>query len=238
MKRTVLARLGVDVVIEQTFSAEFAAIEARDFVALLRRHLPQLAAIYVGENWRFGRGRTGDVSVLMEAARQTGLTVFSAPRLNHNGAPISSSRVRELLAAGDMPEANAMLGYPYFTSGVVGQGRQLGRTVGFPTLNLTWEPELKPRFGVYAVEVSQGEKRSLKGVANYGVRPTVTRTNRPLLEVHLLESPVPTYGDDITVHWLRFLRPEGKFASVDELRRQIENDRENALKFFQKSGDK
>ena len=238
MKRTVLARLGVDVVIEQTFSAEFAAIEASDFVALLRRHLPQLAAIYVGENWRFGRGRTGDVSVLMEAARQTGLTVFSAPRLNHNGAPISSSRVRELLAAGDMPEANAMLGYPYFTSGVVGQGRQLGRTVGFPTLNLAWEPELKPRYGVYAVEVSQGEKRSLPGVANYGLRPTVTQTNRPLLEVHLLEAPVPVYGDEITVHWLKFLRPEGKFGSVEELRRQIENDRENALKFFQKSGDK
>ena len=235
MKHAVLARLGVEVVIEQNFSAEFAAVEARDFVTLLRRHLPQLAAIYVGENWRFGRGRLGDVPLLVETARPAGLSVVSAPRLNYNGAPISSSRIRELLAAGRIVEANAMLGYAYFTTGVVEQGRQLGRTVGFPTLNLAWEPELKPRYGVYAVEVSHGEKRS-QGVANYGLRPTVGQSNRPLLEVHLLETSVPTYGDKITVHWLQFLRPEGKFGSMEELRRQIEKDRENALNFFQKSG--
>jgi riboflavin kinase/FMN adenylyltransferase len=234
MKRTVLARLGVDLVIEQNFSAEFAAVEARDFVVLLQRHLPQLAAIYVGENWRFGRGRQGDVAMLVETARQAGLTVFSAPRLNYNGAPVSSSRIRELLVAGDMAEANAMLGYAYFATGVVESGRQLGRTIGFPTLNLAWEPELKPRYGVYAVEVTHGPKHSLKGVANYGLRPTVEQTTRPLLEVHLLESPVPAYGDEIAVHWLRFLRPESKFGSVEELRRQIEKDRQEALKFFQK----
>jgi riboflavin kinase/FMN adenylyltransferase len=234
----VLARLGVGSVIEQNFSAEFAAIEARDFVAFLQRHLPQLTAIYVGENWRFGRGRSGDVPLLVETARAAGLTVFSAPRLNYNGAPISSSRIRELLAAGEMAEANAMLGYSYFTTGVVEPGRQLGRTVGFPTLNLSWEPELQPRHGVYAVEVSQGQKRPLPGVANYGLRPTVTQTNRPLLEVHLLETPAPAYGNEITVHWLKFLRPEGKFGSVDELRRQIGKDRENALNFFQKGREK
>ena len=236
MKRTVLARLGVGVVIEQNFSAEFAAIEARDFVAFLQRQLPPLAAIYVGENWRFGRGRSGDVPLLVESARAAGLTVFSAPRLNYNGAPISSSRIREMLAAGEMAEANAMLGYSYFTTGVVEQGWQLGRTVGFPTLNLSWEPELQPRHGVYAVEVSRGQERPLSGVANYGLRPTVTQTKRPLLEVHLLGTPVPAYGDEITVHWLKFLRPEGKFGSVDELRRQIGKDRENALNFFGKRG--
>lgn len=236
MKRAVLARLGVEVVIEQNFSPEFAAVEARDFVALLRRSLPQLAAVYVGENWRFGRGRQGDVPVLVEEARKAGLTVFSAPRLNYNGAPISSSRIRELLSAGDLTEANAMLGYSYFTTGTVESGRKLGRTIGFPTLNLAWEPELKPRYGVYAVEVGQGEGRSLQGVANYGLRPTVTQSNRPLLEVHLMEPTALTYGDEITVHWLKFLRPEGKFGSVEELRQQIEKDRENALIFFQKSG--
>ena len=237
MKRTVLARLGVGLVIEQNFSAEFAAIEARDFVAYLQRHLPQLAAIYVGENWRFGRGRQGDAPLLVETARPAGLTVFSAPRLNYNGAPISSSRIRELLAAGDLTAANAMLGYTYFATGLVEPGRQLGRTVGFPTLNLAWEPELKPRYGVYAVEVSRGGESPRPGVANYGLRPTVTQTNRPLLEVHQLESPAPAYGDEITVQWLNFLRPEAKFGSVEELRRQIGNDRENALEFFRKSTD-
>lgn len=234
IKRTVLARLGVDLVIEQNFSVEFAAVEARDFVALLRRHLPQLAAIYVGENWRFGRGRLGDVPMLGEEANQAGLTVFSAPGLNYNGAPISSSRIRERLGAGDMAEVNAMLGFSYFTSGVVEQGRQLGRTIGFPTLNLRWEPELKPAYGVYAVEVLAPGAKPVKGVANYGIRPTVEPAARPLLEVHLLESPVPAYGDAITVHWLHFHRPENKFGSVEELRIQIEKDRQNALNFFQK----
>ncbi len=235
MKRAVLARLGVDFLIDQNFSREYAAIEAKDFVAHLRSHLPQLAALYVGENWRFGRGRVGDVALLNELARAAGMAVFSAPRLNHNGAPISSSRVRELLAEGAIAEVNALLGYSYFTEGIVERGRQLGRTIGFPTLNIAWEPEMKPRYGVYAVQVLTGQKQSVRGVANYGLRPTVEQTNRPLLEVHLLDTSSLTYGDKLTVEWLHFLRPESKFGSLEELRRQIENDRKNALNFFQKS---
>jgi riboflavin kinase/FMN adenylyltransferase len=235
MKRAVLARLGVDFVIEQNFSPDYAAIEARDFVAHLHRHLPQLAALFVGENWRFGRGRVGDVALLNEIARPLGVAVFSAQRLNHNGAPISSSRIRELLAAGAIAEVNALLGYTYFTDGVVERGRQLGRTIGFPTLNLAWEPGLKPRYGVYAVHVVTGQKQPVKGVANYGLRPTVEQATRPLLEVHLLETSSLTYGDKLTVQWLQFLRSEAKFGSLEELRRQIENDRRSALDFFGKS---
>jgi riboflavin kinase/FMN adenylyltransferase len=234
MKRAVLARLGVDVLIEQNFSREYAAIEARDFITHLRRHLPHLAALYVGENWRFGRGRTGDVDLLNEEARKAGLSVFSVPRLNHNGAPISSSRIRELLAEGTITEVNAMLGYSYFTDGIVERGRQLGRTIGFPTLNIAWEPEAKPRYGVYAVQVFNAQGHAVKGVANYGLRPTVEQATRPLLEVHLLETSSLTYGDKLTVQWLQFLRPESKFGSLEELRRQIENDRKTALSFFQK----
>jgi riboflavin kinase/FMN adenylyltransferase len=234
VKRRVLGGLGIDFLVEQAFSREFAGIDARGFVAFLQRHLPSLAAVYVGENWRFGRDRAGDVAMLVEEARQAGLAVFSAPRLNHNGAPISSSRIRELLAAGAVAEANALLGYSYFAEGVVERGRQLGRTIGFPTLNVAWEPELKPAYGVYAVEVLTAQKQPLKGVANYGLRPTVTQTTRPLLEVHLLETSSLTYGDKLTVSWLHFLRPESKFGSMEELRLQIARDRENALKFFQK----
>ena len=237
MKRAVLARLGLDFLIEQNFSREYAATEARDFVAVLKRSLPALAAVYVGENWRFGRGRAGDVALLVAEAGKAGVAVFSAPRLNHNGAPISSSRIRELLAAGAIAEANALLGYSYFSEGVVERGKQLGRTIGFPTLNLAWEPGLKPCYGVYAVEVVTGQKQRLKGVANYGLRPTVEQTTRPLLEVHLLEPSTLTYGDQVTVNWLHFLRREGRFAGLEELRAQIARDRENALKFFQKGGE-
>lgn len=234
MKRRVLGGLGLDFLVEQNFSREFAGIDAREFVAFLRRCLPHLAAVYVGENWRFGRDRAGDVTVLVEEARKAGLEVFSAPRLNHNGAPISSSRIRELLAGGAVAEANALLGYSYFAEGAVERGRQLGRTIGFPTLNVAWEPELKPAFGVYAVEVVTAQKRPLRGVANYGLRPTTEQATRPLLEVHMLEPSSLTYGDKLTVNWLHFLRPESKFGSMEELRLQIARDRDAALKFFQK----
>lgn len=233
MKRRVLGRLGIDFLIEQNFTSDFAQIDAREFLPHLKHCLPQLVAVYVGANWRFGRGRTGDVTMLIEEARSAGLAVFSAPRLNHNGSPISSSHIRELLARGGIAEANALLGYSYFAEGVVAHGRKLGRTVGFPTLNLAWEPELKPRYGVYAVEVAAFGKKPLPGVANYGLRPTVQQTARPLLEVHLLEPSPLTYGDKLTVHWLQFLRPETKFGGVEELRLQIGVDRQNALKYFQ-----
>jgi riboflavin kinase/FMN adenylyltransferase len=234
MKRRVLAGLGLDLLIEQNFSREFAGIDAHEFIAFLRRCLPSLAAVYVGENWRFGRDRAGDVSVLVEEGRKVGVAVFSAARINHNGAPISSSRIRELLAAGSLAEANALLGYSYFSEGVVERGRQLGRTIGFPTLNVAWVPELRPAYGVYAVEVLTSQKLPLKGVANYGLRPTVEQTAKPLLEVHMLEQSSLTYGDKLTVNWLQFLRPEARFGSMEELRLQIAKDRENALKFFQK----
>ena len=238
MKRRVLAQLGLDFVIEQNFSREFAQIDAEAFVPALKRHLPQLSAVYVGENWRFGRGRVGDVALLVATAQLAGLEVFSAPRLNHNGAPISSSRIRELLAAGDVTGANALLGYAYFTEGVVERGRRLGQTIGFPTLNIPWQPELRPRYGVYAVEVVTGAKNPLKGVANYGVRPTVESAGAPLLEVHLLEPTTLTYGDKLTVNWLQFLRPESKFGSLEELRLQIAADTRNARQFFQNTAAK
>jgi len=228
MKRRVLAELGIFFVIEQQFSREFAAIEAGSFVAFLRQRLPQLSAIYVGENFRFGRGRAGDVSTLVAEAKTLGVAIYSAERLSHNGAPISSSRIRELLADGNIVEANALLGYSYFAEGVVERGRQLGRTIGFPTLNLQWTPELKPRFGVYAVHVLDSHGKSFKGVANYGVRPTVENAGRPLLEIHLLEASPLTYGDQIRVNWLHFLRPESKFGSLEALKKQIVLDAESA----------
>lgn len=234
MKRRVLAELGIDFLIEQNFSREFAAIEASSFVGYLRQRLPQLSAIYVGENFRFGRGRTGDVSTLVEEAKTLGVAIYSAERLSHNGAPISSSRIRELLSAGNIVEANALLGYSYFAEGVVERGRQLGRTIGFPTLNLSWVPELKPRFGVYAVQVLDAAGKSFKGVANFGVRPTVENAGNPLLEIHLLEQATLTYGDKIRVNWLHYIRPESKFGSLDELKHQILLDAESAREILSK----
>ena len=120
-----------------------------------------------------------------------GVTVYNAERPPvHNGAPISSSRIRELLAAGNIVEANVLLGYSYFAEGVVERGRQLGRTIGFPTLNIAWEPEVETALrGIRRVEgLLDAVGKWCKGVASYGTRPTVEAAGRPILEVHLLEN--------------------------------------------------
>ena len=234
MKARVLGRLGVDVLITQPFTREFARITAEDFLPHLRRALPSLAGVYVGENWRFGAGRKGDVRLLLASAAQHGVPVVSVPRIVCNGEPISSTRLRDCLAAGDVGQANLLLGYSYFAEGVVTPGRRLGRTLGFPTLNLPWQPELEPRHGVYVVRVAGGESGAVRpGVANYGQRPTVnTAGGGPLLEVHVLGDCPFGPGAQITVEWLHFLRPEQKFSGPDELRAQIARDRAAAEAWF------
>src|SRR5258708_7044058 len=138
MKLSVLGDLGVEVVIQQTFTRVFASITAEDFLPRLKGFLPHLEAVYVGENWRFGQGRKGDVALLVEEGRKLGITVVSASRVNHNGEPISSTRVRGCLVEGQIATANALLGYAYFAEGEVRPGERLGRTIGFPTLNIDW----------------------------------------------------------------------------------------------------
>jgi riboflavin kinase/FMN adenylyltransferase len=232
-KTRVVLTLGVDAVITQPFTPAFAAVTAEDFLPWLKQRLPRLAAIYVGENFRFGQGRRGDVALLVATARQHGLRVFSAPRVSLDGEPISSTRVRAQLAAGEVDAANSLLGYSYFADGLVVAGKRLGRTIGFPTLNLAWSPGLQPRLGVYAVRVSGAKVAApLPAVANYGLRPTVEQVVEPRLEVHVLDDCPFGEGDTITVEWLRFLRPEMRFATVDQLRDQIARDRGTAAEFF------
>ena len=234
MKFRVLLRLGVDAVIEQPFTLAFARITAEEFLPHLQQRLPQLAGVYVGENWRFGAGRKGDARLLLAEAGKHQVSVVSVPRIHCNGEPISSTRIRDCLEAGRLEEANLLLGYSYFAEGVVTPGRHLGRTLGFPTLNVPWQPELQPRHGVYAVRITgDPAAEALPGVANYGLRPTVAAAGGPLLEVHVL-GPCPfAAGSRVTVEWLKFLRPEQKFDGVEELRAQIARDRETAAAFFQ-----
>jgi riboflavin kinase/FMN adenylyltransferase len=217
--------LGVDAVVVQQFTRDFAAISAEEFVPFIKRHLPRLAGIYVGENFRFGNGRKGDVAMLVAEGRRHGIMVFSAPRVNLDGEPISSTRIREQIQKGDMKAAAALLGYVYTADGTVVHGKHLGRKIGFPTLNLGWSPDLRPLYGVYAVRVSGARNYGwLPAVANYGLRPTVEQAVEPRLEIHLLVACPYGAGDRISVEWVRFLRPEKKFGGIEELRAQIARD--------------
>lgn len=229
----VIDRLGADFEIEEPFTHAFAAIPAGEFIAHLAARIPKLAGVYVGENWRFGHGREGDVALLRTLCEARGIGLFSAPRVSLGGAPISSTRIRALIATGGIEQANTLLGYDYTSFGTVAAGRRLGRTIGFPTLNMPWEPECRPALGVYEVRVSSaaGDER-LPAVANYGIRPTIGDRNAPLLEAHVLGTCIFQAGDRLRIEWCRFERPEARFQSVDALRAQIAIDRAGAAAYF------
>ena len=224
---------GVDLVIQKPFTVKFAAIKANEFIAYLKRSLPTLKAIYVGENFRFGQGRKGEVKMLIRDAKKQDIQVFVNKRLKHHGVDISSTLIRKKLIDGQIEEANAMLGYPYYSYGLIEPGQKIGRKIGFPTINIDWQPELQPCYGVYAVKV-RPEDTSINcdGVANYGVRPTFSDNKDPILEVHLFKDCALKPGDAITVEWLAFLRSEEKFPTDDALKKQIKADRIKAENFL------
>lgn len=236
-KVRLLRALGVDAVITQPFTPVLAAVAAEAFLPWVKRGLPRLAGVYVGENFRFGRGRLGDAAALRASGRSAGIDVVGVPRLEFGGEPISSTRIRALLEAGEIGQANALLGTPYAAFGRVMPGKRLGRTIGFPTLNLPWTPGLVPRLGVYAMCVSRlaGEER-LPAVANYGVRPTVESGVAPRVEAHVLGACPFGEGDELRAEWMHFLRPETKFESLEALRAGIARDRAQALEFFGRRG--
>jgi riboflavin kinase/FMN adenylyltransferase len=222
-KNAFLLALGLDFVVVHPFDSKFARLEAEDFLPFVRSRIKELSAIYVGENWRFGRGRTGNVKLLVKMATAQDLTVFSAPRINLNGEPISSTRVRNHLLKGEITDVNRLLGYCYSSLGTVVPGRRVGRILGFPTLNLEWRSELHPAYGVYAVRVGAsdgGETRD--GIANFGLQPTVNSGEPvPQLEVHVLNDCPWKCGDRLKIEWLEFVRSERKFDNLDALRAQI-----------------
>lgn len=239
-KAELFMRAGADFTITQPFSAAFAGMKPDCFLPGLKEAIPSLSGIFVGANFRYGAKRGGDIEILKKSARTLGIRLCALPPILFEGEKISSTRIRKQIELGDIASVNAMLAEPYFSSGKIISGRSLGRTIGFPTLNCVQDSNLHPRFGVYVVRVRQtGENESFRGIANFGVRPTIESGSvpDPLLEVHLLDVPegkkVPTYGDGIRVEWLNFLRSEQRFDSVEALRKRLIEDRRQALAFFE-----
>ena len=225
------ANAGLDFAVKEPFTRELASVPAEKFLAFLKEKIPSLKSVYVGENFRFGSRRGGNAEMLFELGNVLGISVNAVSPVKFSGEKISSTRIRAALESGEIAAANAMLSRNYFCAGEVIPGRQLGRTIGFPTLNIAWQPERLPRFGVYEVRLTFPRAGEVfRGIANYGVRPTVELGNvpAPLLEVHLLDFPavatLPTNGDFVSVEWIRFIRPERRFPSIDALRAQLAED--------------
>jgi riboflavin kinase/FMN adenylyltransferase len=213
-------------VLVQPFDHAFASFSPDDFLQMLAQRGAR--AIVVGPDFRFGRGRAGDVAWLERFGAAHDLAVVVEPPVLVRGERVSSSAVRDAIASGDVTRANALLGHVHDVQGGVVTGMKRGRTLGFPTANLQTEPVLHPGDGVYAVvaRTLTEPRRVLLGVASLGVRPTFEAGRS--VEVHLFDFAGDLYGAQLRVGFVTFLRPQRKFADLEALRAQIAMDCEAA----------
>lgn len=214
------------------FNQALATMPAELFVERILIQALQVKYLVVGDDFRFGAGRKGDYYLLQTLGQQYGMKVVDTPTLLTGQQRISSSLIREHLAQAELNKANMLLGQPYQLSGKVSGGKRLGRTIGFPTLNLAMPDNLALRHGVYVVKVHGLGHRAYYGVANLGKRPTVAGIGLRF-EVHVFNFAQMVYGQLIHVEPLHFLRDEQKFASIDALKAQIQQDSQIAQAFLQ-----
>lgn len=222
------AEAGVEHVYVCHFNQRFAKVTAQEFMQNILRDSLNAQAILVGDDFRFGAKRAGSIQDFVEAK----FNLISLPQVNlaeanSSAERVSSTRVRSALAAGELQQAAALLGRPYSVSGKVVHGAKLGRQLGFPTANVHMRHERPALTGVYAVKLD-----GLNGVANLGVRPTIAGLQKLLLEVHVLDFNGDLYGKHVHIQFLRKIRNEMKFASLDALKAQIAADVEVARDFF------
>ncbi|MEK0445106.1 MAG: hypothetical protein RLZZ399_427 [Verrucomicrobiota bacterium] len=231
-KTRLLAALGFTHTLLLTFDSELAATEPADFIRSLCSAACSLASICVGSDWAFGQGRKGNLSLLRELGEKLQFEAIGVAPVVHQGHPVSSTRVRTAVREGDLDCAHTLLGRPFTVLGEVIPGRRLGRTLGFPTANLALFNEQLPPAGVYAVRADWNGV-PLRGVANLGVRPTVegecSKNASPSLEIHFFSLDADLYHQVLEVEFVRFLRAEKHFPSLEALRLQIQDDAESAM---------
>lgn len=222
----------IDCLISYPFTTEVRLMEAEDFIRDILVRKLHAAHVVVGTDFSFGYRKRGNPQMLREYAAQYGYTVDVIEKEKCRERDISSSYIREALSVGNVRLAERLLGYPYEITGIVEHGRQLGRTLGFPTMNI--EPrgrKILPRFGVYTCRV-RIDGKWYPGIGNAGIKPTVTSEHKKLLEVYVFGYEGDAYGAEITARFCEFERPETKFSGVEELRKHVMNDMEFGRKYF------
>ncbi|NVZ11174.1 bifunctional riboflavin kinase/FAD synthetase [Allochromatium humboldtianum] len=224
------------------FGPRLAAMPAPEFVQRLLIEGLGVRFLLVGDDFRFGRGRTGDFALLRDMGRVAeangaGFAVEDLHTITHGAERISSTRVREALARGDLEQARHLLGRPYCLEGRVVHGDKRGRAIGFPTANIALHRRVSPVRGVYAVRVKGLGSEPWPGVANIGTRPTVDGTSARL-EVHLFDFDQSIYGRHLEVELVLRLRDEQRFESFEALRAQIQRDAETARAFLMTTAEK
>jgi riboflavin kinase/FMN adenylyltransferase len=233
-KLMLLEKAGIDNTVVLRFDDELSSMEACTFVEKILAGRLGMKYLVVGFNHRFGRGGSGDFNEIADCAHRVGFGVERIGSLETDSGVVSSTAIREALGRGDLSLANNMLGYNYFLRGSIVEGRKLGRSIGFPTANIstTFAHKLLPADGVYVVSV-QFNGTILHGMANIGHRPTVNTTGEPRsVEVHIFGFSETIYGQSVTLSFMHRLRDEMKFESVDALKEQLSADRRSAMEYL------
>lgn len=228
-----LADQGIDSLIEYPFK-DLKNMEARDFIVSILLKKLDAKIIVVGADFCFGKNRTGNIDLLQALSKEYGYQLIVLQKLQLAGKDVSSSRIREQLVAGEMEAVQALLGRPYSMSGVVIHGRQIGRTIGMPTANLSVPiNKFTPPKGVYVAQVVYGD-RVLYGIANLGTKPTIDSGIEEGLETYIFDFNEDIYGEFLKVNLLYFVRPELKFASIEELTAQMQQDSQYGKDYISK----
>ena len=224
----VLSEYGSPGLVTIPFTEEFAGKSPEEFVRLILHDRFHAKEIVVGRDFRFGYERAGDTKTLSFLGEKYGFNVTTVEKLVAFGETVSSSRIRGLIKEGNIEEAESLLGHPIKLTGEVRHGKELGRTLGFPTINqIPPEDKILPCFGVYRSEVIF-EGKSYTGLTNLGLRPTVEDAETPVMETYIIGYSGDLYGKTVTVRLVHFIRPEVHFTSVDELKKQMMLDLEKA----------
>jgi riboflavin kinase/FMN adenylyltransferase len=229
-KALLLEQAGVDHLIVLAFTAELGGMEYADFVKQVLVEGIGMQGLVVGHDHRFGKGRAGDHGKLHRLAEHYHFSLGRQPVFKADDVGVSSTKIRDALATGNVRQVNALLGYRYPLTGKVVPGEQLGRQMDFPTANLYVEDRRKclPAPGVYVIEAAV-EGESARGLLNVGTRPTVSTSGNLSIEAHLFDFHRDVYGKYLTVYLVDRLRGERKFENVEELKRQLEQDKAAAL---------
>ena len=231
-KLELFAGLGIDRVHVCRFNKVFSQMSAADFINALHEKL-SARFVLIGDDFRFGSGRGGNFALMEKIGAQLGFAVQSVRTVAHDGVRISSTAIRAALVAGQLRTAQRYLGRHYSISGRVVHGDGMGRKLGFPTANIQLKHNLPPLSGIFVVQAHAEGLGVLQGVSSLGVRPTLRRDAKPVLEVHLFEFAQQIYNKHLRVEFLQKLRDEEKYPDVETLTRHIALDVENARKWFE-----
>jgi riboflavin kinase/FMN adenylyltransferase len=260
-KISLLSAFGIDHLIIVPFNKDFSEQKPEEYIINFLFEKCRPHTLIIGYDHRFGKNRMGDYHLLEQYGKQLGFAVKEIPEQVINEVTVSSTRIREALLKGDIATANTYLGYPYFFEGMVVDGNKLGRTLGYPTANIIVQDENKlvPSNGIYVAEaqvaeISIGDSEwsiergsgvspfsihhspLLQGMMSIGIRPTINGKDRTI-EMNIFDFNEDIYGRTIKIFMCAYLRPEEKFNSLDALKQQIDNDKENSLLYFRKRKD-